>query len=67
MQIRLLANRELLSTPLRSKSSHNAITYVQVTLLINGVKLNPRGPGFWKFNASLLEDKNFVEQVTTKI
>ena len=40
---------------------------LQVTLLINGVKQHPRGPGYWKFNASLLEDKNFVEQVTTKI
>ena len=39
----------------------------QVTLLINGAKQHPRGPGYWKFNASLLEDKNFVEQVTTKI
>ena len=41
--------------------------HLQVTLLINGVKQHPRGPGYWKFNASLLEDKNFVEQVSTKI
>ena len=41
--------------------------HLQVTLLINGLKQHPRGPGYWKFNASLLEDKNFVEQVSTKI
>ena len=41
--------------------------HLQVTLLINGVKQHPRGPGYWKFNASSLEDKNFVKQVTTKI
>ena len=41
--------------------------HLQVTLLINGAKQHPRGPGYWKFNASLLEDKNFVEEVTTKI
>ena len=41
--------------------------HLQAALLINGVKQHPRGPGYWKFNASLLEDKNFVEQVSTKI
>ena len=41
--------------------------HFQVTLLINSAKQYQRGPGYWKFNASLLEDKNFVEQVTTKI
>ena len=41
--------------------------HLQVTLLINGVKQHQRRTGYWKFNASLLEDKNFVEQVTTKI
>ena len=41
--------------------------HLQVTLLINGAKQHPRGPGYWKFNASLPEDKNFVEEVTTKI
>ena len=41
--------------------------HLQVTLLINGAKQHPRGPGYWKFNATLLEDKSFVEQVNTKI
>ena len=41
--------------------------HLQVTLLVNGMKQHPRGPGYWKFNASLLEDKNFVEQTSTKI
>ena len=41
--------------------------HLQVTLQINGVKQHPRGPGYWKFNASLLEDRNFVEEVATKI
>ena len=27
----------------------------------------PRGPGFWKFNNSLLSDINFVELLTFKI
>ena len=27
----------------------------------------PRGPGYWKFNVALLEDKNFVEQLSIKI
>ena len=41
--------------------------HLQVTLLISGMKQHPRGPGFWKFNTSLLEDKYFVEEVTRKI
>ena len=41
--------------------------HLQVTLLINGAKQHPREPGYWEFNASLLEDKSFVDLVTTKI
>ena len=38
-----------------------------VTLHIAFDKQCPRGPGYWKFNVALLEDKNFVEQLSTKI
>ena len=38
-----------------------------VTLHIVFDKQCPRGPGYWKFNVALLEDKNFVEQLSTKI
>ena len=38
-----------------------------VTLHIALDKQHSRGPGYWKFNSSLLEDKNFVEQLSTKI
>ena len=27
----------------------------------------PRGPGFWKFNSSLLEDKEYAEKLMLKI
>ena len=27
----------------------------------------PRGPGFWKFNSSLLEEKEFTDDLTEKI
>jgi hypothetical protein len=36
-------------------------------LLTCGEKQCPRGPGYWKFNAALLEDKRFVEQLSAKI
>ena len=38
-----------------------------VTLHFAFDKQCPRGPGYWKFNVALLEDKNFVEQLSTKI
>ena len=37
------------------KSDHSAIL-----LSINGIDEEIRGPSFWKFNASLLDDKDYV-------
>ena len=37
---------------------------ISITLEVSNVK---RGPGVWKFNDSLLEDKDFVEKLTTML
>ena len=41
--------------------------HAAVTLAFCTQKQHPRGPGFWKFNASLLEDKHFIESLSAKI
>ena len=41
--------------PLSRKSDHSAIL-----LSINGIEEQIHGPYFWKFNASLLDDKDYV-------
>ena len=33
---------------------------------INGIEETERGPSFWKFNASLLEDEDYIKLVTDK-
>ena len=43
-------------------SDHHAII-----LEINDHNQRPRGPGYWVFSATLLEDKNYVDEVTNKI
>ena len=43
------------------KSDHSAIV-----LSFNSVENQTRGPSFWKFNASLLDDKDYVEMVNRK-
>ena len=44
------------------KSDHSAIT-----LLINGVDDSERGPSFWKFNCSLVNDNNYRNLLDTNI
>ena len=43
------------------KSDHSAIV-----LSISSVENKTRGPSFWKFNASLLDDKDYVQMVNRK-
>ena len=43
------------------KSDHSAIV-----LSINSVENQTRGPSFWKFNASYLDDKDYVKMVNGK-
>ena len=43
------------------KSDHSAIT-----LSINGIEEQHHGPSFWKFNASLIDDENFVSLIRDK-
>jgi len=40
------------------KSDHRAIT-----LFTNGIEEQRHGPSFWKFNASLIDDENFVSLI----
>ena len=42
-------------------SDHSAII-----LYFNSIDSQKRGPSFWKFNASLLDDVNFVTLITPK-
>ena len=44
-------------------SDHSAVALL---LFFNECE-SPRGPGFWKFNSSLLSDANYVELLTCKI
>ena len=43
------------------KTDHSLIT---IKLALHS---NPRGPGFWKLNTSLLEDDGYVKQIKTTI
>ena len=43
------------------RSDHSAIT-----LYINGIENTTYGPSFWKFNASLLEDKEYMNKINQK-
>ena len=43
------------------KSDHSAIV-----LSINGIEEQIHGPSFWKFNASLLDDKDYVTLINSK-
>ena len=43
------------------KSDHSAIV-----LSINGIDENNRGPNFWKFNSSLVNDKNYCELINSE-
>ena len=40
------------------RSDHSAIT-----LSINGLDEGERGPGFWKFNATLVDDKEYCDSL----
>ena len=42
------------------KSDHSAIT-----LSINGIDNSERGPSFWKFNCSLVNDNNYCDLLDT--
>ena len=44
------------------KSDHSAIT-----LSINGMDDSKRGPSFWKFNFSLVNDNNYCDLLDTNI
>ena len=43
------------------RTDHSAIT-----IHINGIEETIRGPSFWKFNCSLLEDEEYVKLITDK-
>ena len=43
------------------KSDHSAIT-----LSFNSLKDQPFGPSYWKFNASFLQDENYIELINTE-
>ena len=43
------------------RSDHSAIT-----LQINGIENTTCGPSFWKFNASLLKDEEYVNKIYEK-
>lgn len=38
-----------------------------IIINLNGTPSDIHGPGFWKFNSSLLEDENFIKQIKNKI
>ena len=44
-------------------SDHSALS----ALICTDEKQSKRGPGFWKFNNSLLTDKSYVELITKSI
>ena len=44
------------------KSDHSAIT-----LSINGIDDSKRGPSFWKFNCSLVNDNNYCDLLDANI
>ena len=35
-----------------------------ISLHINGIKETGRGPSFWKFNSSLLENNDYIKLIT---
>ena len=37
-----------------------------ISMHINGIEETERGPSFWKFNSSLLEDEDYIKLVTDK-
>ena len=41
--------------------------YSAITLSINGVDDSERGPSFWKFNCSLVNDNNYRDLLDTNI
>ena len=43
------------------QSNHSAIT-----LSFNSLKDQPFGPSYWKFNASLLQDENYIQLINTE-
>ena len=43
------------------KSDHSA-----TTLCFNSLKDQPFGPSYWKFNASLLQDENYIQLINTE-
>lgn len=43
------------------RTDHSAIT-----IHINGIEETRRGPTFWKFNSSLLEDEEYIKLITDK-
>jgi len=37
-----------------------------ISMCINGIEEKGKGPSFWKFNSSLLEDEDYIKLVTYK-
>ena len=69
MQIRLLASsRDLSSLVIKSDIIHATISdHSAITFNLQSKEYAKRGPGFWKFNNSLLKDDTFVQNLTEKI
>ena len=73
MQIRLLVSfKASFATIIRVHGKcHNQIApHCDHSLVLLELKTNvqpPRGPGFWKFNCSLLEDCDYTEKMARKI
>lgn len=65
-----LVSKQLLRQSPVHKCEINHAPHCDHSLVIMEIKTNvqhPRGPGFWKFNCSLLEDSDYTENMATKI
>ncbi|KAL9963192.1 hypothetical protein ACROYT_G032369 [Oculina patagonica] len=40
--------------------------HLAISIHINGIEETERGPSFWKFNSSLLEDEDYIKVITDK-
>ena len=57
----MLFKRILINIIPSIKSDHSAIV-----LIINSIENQTRGPSLWKFNASLLEDKEYIALINNR-
>ena len=53
--------------PVDNQSDFENFVVVLIIIEINGHNQRPRGPCYWVFNATLLEDKNYVDELNNKI